>query len=63
MIYKEGRPRKTRTVYFNLLKPYNEERTGDTSGRNKRPTPFRSQDFLNKFSDDQAEEDDMMGRS
>ena len=41
-----------------MLKPYNEERTGDASGRNKRPTPFRSQDFFNKFPDDQVEEDD-----
>ena len=57
-IYKEGRPRKTRIVHFNLLKPYNEERTGEASGRTKRPTPFRSQDFFNKFPDDQAEEDD-----
>ena len=58
MIYKEGRPRKTRIVHFNLLKPYNEERTVVASGRNKRPTPFRSQDFFNQFLDDQLEEDD-----
>ena len=35
LIYKEGRPRKTRVVHFNLLKPYNEERRVDASGRNK----------------------------
>ena len=58
MICKEGRPRKTRIVHFNLLKPYNEERTGDRSGRNKRPTLFRSQDFFNRFPDDQVEEYD-----
>ena len=58
MIYKEERPRKTRIVHFNLLKPCNEERTGDASGRNKRPTPFRSQDFFVKFPGDQVEEDD-----
>ena len=41
-----------------MLKPYNEERRVDASGRNKRPTPFRSQDFFNQFPDDQLEEDD-----
>ena len=61
MIYK-GRPRKTRIVRFNLLKPYHEEQTGDAIGRNQRPTPFRLQDFFNKIPDnqqiDQVEDDD-----
>ena len=45
-----------------MLKPNNEEQTGDAIGRNQRPTPFRSQDFFNKFPGnqqiDQAEDDD-----
>ena len=58
MIYKEGRTRKTKIVHFKLLKPYNEEQTGDARGRNKGPTPFCSQDFLNKFPDGQLVDDD-----
>ena len=41
-----------------MLKPYNEERRVDATGRNKQPTPFRSQDFFNQFPDDHVEEDD-----
>ena len=45
MIHKKGKPRKTRIVHFSLLNPYNEEQTGDASGKNKRPTP----DFFARF--------------
>ena len=45
-----------------MLKPYNEEQTGDAIGRNQHPKSFRSQDFFNKFPDnqqiDQVEDDD-----